>query len=190
LFVDNGQPLHKDDEWSWEKFAQKIPDRSSNAMLVVDNYILRNGEQDLYDMLIQLLPDECAIGYHLTIFYYMEGPVTENMILDLIKERKPNLIDNLQLELIRVAGIQDFHDRAVITNNYWIGVGGGFDISFWDRASRMRRVKRSTNAEVVYPYFASSNVNRIDKAYENLLEEAIQELPLARSSSRNRLLQR
>ena len=188
LFIDNGQPLHKDDIWKWDDFGKSIPERSSNSMLIVDNYILKNGEKDLFEILNQLLPDECEIGYHLTIFYYEEGSVTKEKILSVLKGRKPALVENMQLELIRVAGKQDFHDRAIITNNYWISIGGGFDITMWDRETRTLRVKRSTNTEIMYPYFASMNIKRIDSAYENLLNDARQELQWAKATSCNRLL--
>lgn len=189
LFIDNGQHLHKDDIWDWGDFGKSIPDRSSNSMLIVDNYILKNGQKDLFELLTQLLPDKCEIGYHLTIFYYEEGAVNKERILSELKGRKPDLVGNLQLELIRVAGKQDFHDRAIITNNYWISIGGGFDITIWDRETRTLRVKRSTNSEIVYPYFASMNVKRIDTAYESLLNDARQELQWAKVTSCNRLLQ-
>ena len=143
----------------------------------------------MFELLNQLLPDECEIGYHLTIFYYEEGTVTKEKILSALKVRKPALVENLQLELIRVAGKQDFHDRAIITNNYWISIGGGFDITMWDRETRSLRVKRSTNTEIMYPYFASMNIKRIDTAYENLLNDAKQELQWAKATSCNRLLQ-
>ena len=99
------------------------------------------------------------------------------------------MVNQLQLELIQVAGKQDFHDRAIITNNYWISIGGGFDISVWDRETRTLRVKRSTNMEIVYPYFASMNIKRIDTSYENLLDDVKQALIWAKSLSRNRLLE-
>lgn len=189
LFVDNGRSLHKDEEWCWEDFGKIIPDKSSNAMLIVDNYILKNGGRDLLELLNQLLPNECELGYHLTIFYYEKGAIDKESLISNIAERKPGLVNQLQLELIQVAGKQDFHDRAIITNNYWISIGGGFDISVWDRETRTLRVKRSTNMEIVYPYFASMNIKRIDTSYENLLDDVKQALIWAKSLSRNRLLE-
>ena len=78
-------------------------------MIIIDNYILKNGERDLYEILYQLLPNRCDIGYHLSIFYYADGQKTieiiRNNILAKLKDTKPKLIKNLQLELIRLAGI-------------------------------------------------------------------------------------
>ena len=188
LFIDNGQALHKDDVWSWEDFGKRIPEKASNSMIIVDNYILRNGVKDLYEILNLLLPDKCEIGYHLTIFYSEASSVTEEKILNEIGRRKPELIQNLQFELIHVVGTQEFHDRAIITNNYWISVGGGFDIAKWDSGIRSLVVKRSTTTEIAFPYFASSRIAKIDDAYENLIQDAKIALSHANTSSRNRLL--
>ena len=192
LFIDNGQHLHKDDIWYWDSFGNSLPEKASNSMIIIDNYILKNGERDLYEILYQLLPNRCDIGYHLSIFYYADGQKTieiiRNNILAKLKDTKPKLIKNLQLELIRLAGMQDFHDRTIITNNYWISIGGGFDITRLNKKTRTLRVKRTTNMEIVYPYFASLNIRRIDKAYENLIADVREELPLARANSNNRLL--
>ncbi len=187
LFIDSGLSLRKGDNWSWDYLGGKLTDRSSNSMIIIDNYIFQNGVRDLFEILNQLLPEQCNIGYHLTIIYFVGEP-DRNQLMERIREQKPYLADNLQLELIRAVGSQEFHDRVIISNNYWISIGGGFDVSKRNRNTGKLEVKRTTNMEVIYPYFGSMNVERIDSAYERILADARNELPLARSTSNNRLL--
>lgn len=190
LFVDNGNAVRIDEKWDWSQFEKLFPDRSSNSMIIVDNYILKNGKRDLPDLLGLLLPESCDITYHLTIFYLAEAgtAVTKDDIVGMIRQAKPGLVDNLQLELIPMAAKTDFHDRAIITNNLWFFSGGGFDLTRWDPSTRSNVVKRSTTLEIVYPYFATDNIRKVDDAYENLIKDARVALQHARMSSQNRLI--
>lgn len=192
LFVDNGDAVRIESKWDWNQFEKLFPDRSSNSMIIVDNYILKNGKRDLPELLNLLLPESCEIDYHLTIFYLAEAgaAMSKDDILNVIKKDKPELVNNLQLELIPMVSKTDFHDRAIITNNLWFFSGGGFDLTRWDPATRSNVAKRSTTLEIVYPYFATDNIRKVDEAYENLIEDAKAALQHARMTSKNRLITR
>ncbi len=190
LFIDNGKAVRIDEVWDWKQFEKCIPDRASNSMIIVDNYILKNGKRDLPELLNLLLPESCDMEYHLTVFYLPEVgmSVTQEDIIEMIKKTKPDLVSSLQLELIPMVSKTDFHDRAIITNNLWFSSGAGFDLTRWDSASRSIVAKRSTTLEIVYPYFASNNIHKVDDAYENLIKDAKVALEHARKTSNNRLL--
>lgn len=190
LFIDNGKAIRIDEEWDWKQFEKCFAERASNSMIIVDNYILKNGRRDLPELLNLLLPETCDVDYHLTIFYIQDvgSMVTKEDIIEMIRERKPELIKSLQLELIPMVSRTDFHDRAIITNNLWFSSGAGFDLTRWDSSSRSIVAKRSTTLEIVYPYFASTNIRKVDDAYENLIKDAKVALEHARMTSKNRLL--
>ena len=157
-------------------------------MIIVDNYILKNGERDLYELLDSLLPDCCEIGYHLTIFYYEERLGVQERLIQKIKEIRPSLVDTLTLEMIRVVGSQEFHDRTIVTNNCWISIGGGFDMTQLDRETHNNVVSRTTTMEIAYPGFCRNNIQKIERAYTQLIEKAGIALQRARKTSTNRLL--
>ncbi len=190
LFIDNGKAIRIDDKWDWKQFEKCIPEQASNSMIIVDNYILKNGKRDLPELFNLLLPESCNVGYHLTIFFLPEfgASVTKEDIVEMVRKSKPELVDRLQLELIPMVSKTDFHDRAIITNNLWFSSGAGFDLTRWDPDSRSSVAKRSTTLEIVYPYFASLNVHKVDDAYENLIKDAKVALEHAKKTSHNRLL--
>ena len=159
-------------------------------MIIVDNYILKNGRRDLPELLNLLLPEFCDVDYHLTIFYLPEygAAVTKDDIIEMVSKAKPGLVDRLQLELIPMVSKTDFHDRAIITNNLWFSSGAGFDLTRWDSDSRSNVAKRTTTLEIVYPYLASLNVHKVDDAYENLIKDAKVALEHAKMTSNNRLI--
>ena len=190
LFIDNGKAVRVDDKWDWNQFEKCIPERASNSMIIVDNYILKNGRRDLPELLNLLLPELCDVDYHLTIFYLPEygAALTKDDIIEMVSKAKPGLVDRLQLELIPMVSKTDFHDRAIITNNLWFSSGAGFDLTRWDPDSRSNVAKRTTTLEIVYPYLASLNVQKVDDAYENLIKDAKVALEHAKMTSHNRLI--
>lgn len=187
LFVDNGINIRVNEQWNWQEFAVHFPELASNSMVIVDNYILKNGKHDLPKLLDLLLPESCEVEYHLTIFS-LPGRLTKDDIEKIIQAKKPRLADHLFLEIIPVTGSTEFHDRAIITNNLWLFVGGGFDLTRIDRTLNQIVVSRSTTIEIVYPFFAKTNMEKVDDAYENLIRDAQVCLEHSRMHSKNRLL--
>ena len=190
LFIDNGKAVRVDEEWDWKQFEKCFPERASNSMIIVDNYILKNGKRDLPELLNLLLPESCEVDYHLTVFFLPEVgmSVTKEDIIEMIRKTKPNLVNSLELELVPMVSKTDFHDRAIITNNLWFSSGAGFDLTRWDSTSRSIVAKRTTTLEIVYPYFATPNIRKVDDAYENLIKDAKVALEHAKMTSRNRLI--
>ena len=190
LFIDNGKAVRIDEKWDWKLFEKCFPERASNSMIIVDNYILKNGRRDLPEILNILLPESSDVDYHLTIFFFQDfgASVTKEDIMEMVRKSKPDLADNLQLELIPMVSKTDFHDRAIITNNLWFSSGAGFDLTRWDSDTRSFVAKRTTTLEIVYPYFASLNISKVDDAYENLIKDAKTALEHAKLTSHNRLI--
>ena len=75
---------------------------------------------------------------------------------------RPNL--KIELSIIKCSS-DNFHDRTIITNNYYIGCGGGFNL-FMSRLSQ-----KSTTVNIISPYLNHS-IKWAIKAYSNLISES------------------
>lgn len=188
LFRINGVAMRRGEPWDWNSIRKIIPENASNSMVIVDNYVLKNAVFDLPHIINLLLPEECAIGYHLTIIYYSGNgaKIGRDDIMNILKEKKPNLVDNIELEIVSTVDPTDFHDRTIITNNIYISSKGGFDISRWDRETRTNVARRSTSIEVAYPDFVKAD--HIVQEYVNLIMDAKEALSHSCITSHNRLL--
>ncbi len=75
-FKDTGVPITRDEEWDWGDL--KILKETSNAMVLVDNFILTPNKKtgygvirsDLKSILAQILPDFSKEKYTLSVIYY------------------------------------------------------------------------------------------------------------------------
>ncbi|MBR1435031.1 MAG: hypothetical protein IJ584_07955, partial [Bacteroidales bacterium] len=84
---------------------------------------------------------------------------------------------------------KDFHDRTIITNNIWIGSEAGFDLLIPDRTmSTSTRVTKSTKTHGLYLGFGEEAANWLDKAYDDLIEDAKRSLRKNHFSTENKLL--
>jgi len=189
LFVDSGVAIQDGQEWSWENIKNAIS-KANNSMIIVDNYIFKGERNNLYKLLDIILPKSLSGLYYITIFYIDGNEQSIKNIKDFFRKSRPNL--QIKLELIQTkkdacnAFKTDFHDRAIITNNVWIGSGAGFNLLI--REDLHYLATKSTTVSVVYPFFASESVNWVDSAYNNLLSDAKKSIIRRGLSSENCLL--
>ena len=190
FFKDNGAALRVGENWDWENI-RSIASESANAMLIVDNYIFKGDvKSNLIRLLDVILPQSLDIEFHMTVFYIESRPDSEQNLKDAIHKIRPNL--NIVLEFVKTSkdannGFKtDFHDRAILTNNLWIDSGAGFNILKRDRLHF--KAEKSTTISLAHVFFASKNVQWLDKAASNLIDDANDTLSRKNISSVNRLL--
>lgn len=189
-FKDNGVAIKMGEYWDWENI-RSIVSESSNSMLIVDNYIFKGDERsNLHKILDIILPKSLKFDFHLTVFYIEGRPGCEDNLKALIKKIRPNL--NVVYEFIKTAkdannGFKtDFHDRAILTNNLWIDSGAGFNLLRRDRLHF--KADKSTTVSIAHVFFASKNINWLDNARSNLIDDANATLGKNNINSANRLL--
>ena len=189
-FKDNGVAVKMGDLWDWEKI-RSVASEAANALLIVDNYIFKGDEKsNLYKILDIILPKSLKVDFHLTVFYIESRPGSEDNLKNAIKRIRPNL--NIVFEFIKTAkdannGFKtDFHDRAILTNNLWIDSGSGFNLLRKDRLHF--KADKSTTVSIAHVFFASRNINWLDNAIANLIDDANATLTRNNLNSANRLL--
>lgn len=167
-FEDVGCAIYKGEKGTgWTKILQNKC-KSCNALIIVDNYVLSNLSQlddNLRAILQSLLPDRLAndIPFHLSIFtsdLRSQSKERWDKLQDMLKELRPDL--RCEVSIFK-NDISVFHDRTIITNNLWIGCGGGFDLFKKGAADKM------TVVNIVNPYLTDT-MQWAKKAYSNLLK--------------------
>lgn len=209
LFINNGKSVDYDEEWDWKSIKKLIPERTSNSMVIVDNYIFGDGNQkpeyNLYRILDAILPDTCSLPSYCISFFYQKNkrePILAEKI-ERIKEELPSYIERIRPSLKNVipeffVSNEDlfdghskfFHDRAIITNNIWIDSGAGFSICRKEYVHFENKYynTKSTVIPIAYPYFSSANNKYIDDKYETLINNAKEFLKRNNKTTMNRLL--
>ena len=189
-FKDNGVAVKMGDLWDWEKI-RSVASEAANALLIVDNYIFKGDEKsNLYKILDIILPKSLKVDFHLTVFYIESRPGSEDNLKNAIKRIRPNL--NVVFEFIKTTkdvnnGFKtDFHDRAILTNNLWIDSGAGFNQLRRDRLHF--KAEKSTTISIAHVFFASKNINWLNDATANLIDDANATLARNNINSANRLL--
>ena len=133
LFRENGFPLQNNQEWEWSNLSKLVSKEMANSLLIIDNYILStdgqfkrtNIEDNIFKILNVLLPDSCNVPFDLTVFYVDGNKSNEERLQQYVNDIRPNLEVNFNIyQLAR----NDFHDRTIVSNNYWISSPGGFDL--------------------------------------------------------------
>lgn len=174
LFQDNGTAFPSVFAKDWNflrgllKHSPKI--NLSNVMVIADNYLLFDQQKIQYNLvplLKILLPNRLDnnLPYQICIFGENQRKTLQNRLsplVKIIKQIRPML--NFQLMIYDAQDM--FHDRAIITNNIWIGCGHGFDIF-----SAQGPIDKATTINIVFP-FLQSTIRWTDQAYLNLLRDA------------------
>lgn len=174
LFKDNGVAIKKKNiakKYSWRDLENVI-EHPCNSLIIVDNYILAYTEkinENLMCILDILIPKKkMEIPFHLSIFTYDMKYQAQNRFDDLKKriliKRNGWTEHDLKITIYKCER-NAFHDRAIITNNMWIGCGGGFDLFSGNKSCK------TTTISICYP-FLQNTLNWLDEAYTNLLKEA------------------
>lgn len=112
---------------TWQNVLRGIPQMNSLALL--DRYIFANSDtidKNLFSILETLLPDNLNVSFHLTIITCnvdVRRQYTE--LVNRLKRKRPNL--NLKVSICKCS-TPKFHDRCIITNNFFIRSSSGFDL--------------------------------------------------------------
>ena len=209
-FQDFGMAVRENEDWNWNRLDALR--ENSNSLIIVDNYILYKDyagqccmKDDLKTLLDKILPDTICEDYCISLFYYDSAESDrfvninkENytrIINDFLRAKKPRLFPRLKLELFPTRTSEeshhkDFHDRAMMTNNVWIGSEAGFDLLAWDPTRNSNhRVLKSTNIHCAYFGLGDDSAHWLAKARENLINDANKCLQKYHYTSINRLLQ-
>ena len=166
-FEDAGCAIAKDEKnMNWLKILQGKCN-ICNAMIIVDNYILSDTnvlDENLREILQALLPDTLSnIPFHLSVFtsdMKQNSKIRLELLESIVKELRPNL--ECEISVFK-NGTDVFHDRTIITNNLWIGCGGGFDLFKKGKSDKM------TVVNIVNPYLTDT-MQWAKKAYSNLVK--------------------
>ena len=174
LYKDFGKSISKSQKDSWDSVLQ-VAIHNCNAMLMFDNYLLQNKEENLYRILQTLLPYQLDkdVSFDLGMFTLdRTNNINEEYqsVLEYIVKVRPKLKMNLTIYRCLTS---DFHDRAIITNNLWIGCGGGFDLFKIKKGLRGSNAESSktTTIPMIYPDLQDST-NWATSAYSNFIEDA------------------
>lgn len=186
LFNDKGDAIKQSTITDWKQILQsnKVP-HNCNSMVIVDNYIFDKVDDNLYKVLDALLPHKLETTFYLTVFSINEGNETyfESKKLSLetkLKEIRPEL--NVSLEVFENSS-NEFHDRSIITNYMWVGIGAGFNLI------NRHKADKSTELHVVYPMIVSEDrINWGCERYQMLIDDAKKCLNKRNKHSNNRLL--
>ena len=186
LFNDFGPSVGRDTERDWAQMLDSAKaNQNCNSMIIVDKYIFKDVNANLYRILNTLLPKKLGTMFYLSIFS-LDG--CEESEIERFKQRLDEKIRIIRPELsffLEVYGccIDDFHDRGIITNYLWIEIGAGFNLIKKGLASK------TTNIHVIYPMIVSEErIKCSSEGYWNIIEDAKRYLRIRGMWSNNRLL--
>lgn len=174
VLFDQGVAIKKLEQGNWEEILKEIA-MPCNSMIIVDNYILNELEQakdnlkGIFDALLPLSLNS-ETPFHISIFTALKQNKNVDLpskarldeIMKLLGCIRPNL--NVELSIIKCPS-DKFHDRTIITNNYYIGCGGGFDLF------KSRKSQKTTTVNIISPYLNHS-IKWAIKAYSDLISES------------------
>ena len=176
-FRDCGSTVDKEERISWrEIFRGEYQLCNCNTMIIIDNYIEKDMERNLFAILDSLLPESLyQIDFHLTILTERaDGRTKESYkeeyrkISDHIKKIRPKL--KCHLELYVPEGKSNFHDRTIITNNVMINCGAGFNL-----LNNSGKARNNTKVEITYPYLQGYS-DTCDLMYEKTINDVRTEI--------------
>ena len=174
VLFDQGAAIYKQEQGNWKTILKQVF-LPCNSMIIVDNYVLNDLEQakeNLKGIFDALLP-QCLninIPFQIVIFTALRSnknidlpsKVRFEEILKIVEIIRPNL--KIELSIIKCSP-DKFHDRTIITNNYYIGCGGGFDLF------KSCQAQKSTTVNIISPYLNHS-IRWAIKAFSNLVSES------------------
>lgn len=186
LFNDNGRAIKRKEVANWSTIlASNLVPHNCNSMVIIDNYIFNHEDDNLYKVLGTLLPSSLDTTFYLTVFSVNKGDVSffdkkRQSLETKIKEIRPEL--KVKIEVFENSS-NEFHDRSIITNYMWVGIGSGFDLI--DK----QKTGKSTELHVIYPMIISEErVKWSNERYHILIDDAKRCLRIRGKISSNRLL--
>lgn len=133
--------------WKNEQFAPFLANNKCNSIIINDKYLCDKGymSPDLKDILDLVLPKKLRIPFHLSVFSKVNsnGDAIYQDIKDTIKAiRSPEFCENTLLTLC----YSTYHDRFIVSNNYYITVGAGFALF-----NGGKKPMNTTTIQIYYP---------------------------------------
>lgn len=175
LTFDQGVALQKTELSNWNQCLSGFEMVPCNSLILIDNYILNDGksiEENLRHIFNALIPKTLnkMLSFQLTIFTTLcnDRGIPYNsasrleQIQKILNELRPNI--NFNISIIKCSK-DKFHDRTIITNNLFIGSGGGFDLF------KNGKAQKTTTVCVFHP-FLNNHTKWSRKAYSNVLNDA------------------
>lgn len=169
IINDEGIAIHKDDLNGWDAILRNkiLP---CNAMIIVDNYILNDTKLERENLTkiinaLEPLVQKMSVPFHVSILTSLRTDQDKDLPVD---ERWSILKDitegkNIQVSILKCQAA--FHDRTILTNNLFVGCGGGFNL-FKDNQS-----SKTTTINIVCP-FLNPHIKWALKGYSNVIEDA------------------
>lgn len=174
LTFDQGVALHKAEISNWSQCLGGHEIVPCNSLVIVDNYILNDSdriEENLRNIFESLIPKHLneSMSFHVTIFStlcndrgipYNSAPRFER-VRTILNEIRPNIA--FCVSIIKCSK-DKFHDRTIITNNLYIGCGGGFDLF------KNGKAQKTTTVCILHP-FLNDYTKWSRKAYSDVLND-------------------
>lgn len=174
LYKDFGEGIKDKEICKWGNLLRNAK-HNCNAIIAFDNFLYKRKESNLFPIFDALLPEALPLNISFQILIFMqlkEGMKVEKeyeIIYDALKRMRPNLLFELTVYQCYTA---DFHDRAIATNNLWIGCEGGFDLLKIDKYGFHTQSTKDTKTHIIYPFLQESS-NWSVKSYNNLMHDAL-----------------
>lgn len=175
LTFDQGVALKKTEFSNWDQCLSGNELVPCNSLILIDNYILNDGksiDENLRNIFNALIPKTLneKLPFQLTIFTTLcnDRGIPYNstsrleQIQKILNELRPEI--NFHISIIKCSK-DKFHDRTIITNNLFIGSGGGFDLF------KNGKAQKTTTVCVFHP-FLNNHTRWSRKAYSNVLTDA------------------
>lgn len=180
LFENFIQPVEKGSitikDWG---FINKLS-HPCNSLMIFDNYINKEKEVNLFELLTYLLPESLKIPFHITISTLKEekGVKTNHKVLQEktskhIKKIRPQL--DFRLCVLAHDNTQ-VHDRNLLTNYLWLNAPAGFDLF----TKNLKDEILTQHTTSIFGYFPTSNqesalVSRslLNKSFKSVYSKAV-----------------
>ena len=190
LFNDSGPAIKRSDKYRWLQLLKEAKAKHDfNSMVIADNYIFKDVNVNLYEILNSLLPQKLDTVFYITAFSFNDSNEDEiakrkKRLAEKVMELRPSFAkESVKVEVFGCSK-DEFHDRGIVTNYLWIEIGAGFDILKSDGTA-----KHSTNLHVTYPMIISEERMKCNKeGYLNIISDAKKCLKNRNLHSHNRLL--
>lgn len=124
---------------SWDKILPKSI-TNCNSLIIIDNYIFKSIDNDLIPILEKIIPktlNDCLCIFHIAIFCNMKKYDDTKLSDKKNIENRQNIIDEVKKKIeekypdkvsFTIYDTDKFHDRYIITNNYFLMSGAGFTL--------------------------------------------------------------
>ena len=144
LFQEIKIPVQKSKTISWTS----IPKHPCNSLVIIDNYVLKKKDDNLYEILNQILPMHLAENMSFQLSIFAQNLTEDNIaaIKTYLRKTRPKLSVEYSFHQLTPT---DYHDRRILTNYIFISCEGGFDLVKKDDYKR-QVAQKSTDIHCYY----------------------------------------